>query len=476
MRLSWVLVHFRLLVFAANLFSVMGMFNKRAHPTHEENDSDAKRLRTALADAFLTNDLDGQRMQTIFNLQHRVGTTGFRKLAKAGKFGAIKGNIARDLRTTLLKGSKWPSLYFAPVRCWDAKKQQTVVHRIPIILPHEVVAALWQRSSNKDVLYSESSMSASAKKHLAYCKQQLQKDEVIGLGLWGDGCPVKFDRSQSLEVFAFNLPGAAEGELKNMRWPVTGVHKHFCLTHDTLDDILEIVSWSLRCLAEGHMPNCRHDGGAWTKSDAQRKKKANKPIPTAALVELRGDWAFYKAVLRLPQFNELDGMCWRCSCTPSTWRDCSAGAPWRDSTLNHWQFLQRLNRQGRTCCPIFSAPYFLISIVAIDWLHTVDKGTAADYLGNLMWMIVERLPQSARKARVGALFQDILQYYRTYPCDSQLQDLTPGVIRVKSKRPCFYSKAAEARCLIPWISQAANYLDATDPFEASVLQYGKHLE
>ena len=91
------------------------------------------------------------------------------------------------------------------------------------------------------MLYSESSMSAGAKKHLAYCKQQLQKDEVIGFGLWGDGCPVKFDRSQSLEVFAFNLPGAGEGELNNMRWPVTGVHKHFCLTPDSLDDILESV-------------------------------------------------------------------------------------------------------------------------------------------------------------------------------------------------------------------------------------------
>ena len=138
------------------------------------------------------------------------------------------------------------------------------------------------------------------------------------------------------------------------------------------------------------MPGQRHDGSAWKPADSQRQKAAGQTIPTAVLAELRADWGFLKSCFRLPQYNGTAGMRWRCNCTPSTRRDCTAQAPWRKTTLNHWQFMQRLNKLGLTVSPLFSCPSFRMSAVAIDWLHTVDKGTAADYLGNVSWMLQKK--------------------------------------------------------------------------------------
>lgn len=267
------ILHYRLLLVVGLLVSCFGMFSKRAHPNHESTDQPHKRLRTELADAFLSNSIDGHKTRRIFDLTDQLGIAGFGKLAKAGNRGLAPNHIARDMTRTLLHGSKWPTLYYAPIRCWNAKKQKIVVHWLPFILPHEALAQMYARCSDVDKLYCVDNMSKAAQKHLEFAKKELNKQKLIGLGIWGDGCPVKFDRSESLEVFCWSLPGGA-GELKNMRVPITAIHKHFCHSHDSLDDILSVVAWSFRCLAQGRMPGCRHDGSAWKQSDSKRAKSA----------------------------------------------------------------------------------------------------------------------------------------------------------------------------------------------------------
>ena len=119
-----------------------------------------------------------------------------------------------------------------------------------------------------------------------------------------------------------------------------------------------------------------------------------------------------------------------------------------------------------------------MSVVAIDWLHTVDKGTAADYIGNLMWLLQQKkMPGSTVEQRVGEVFKDIVEYYKEANPDTQLQDLTPGMIRTGSTSPCFHGKAAEARFLVPWaVRAAAKFLDPTDAFENTVIQCGLELQ
>lgn len=132
---------------------------------------------------------------------------------------------------------------------------------------------------------------------------------------------------------------------------------------------------------------------------------------------------------------------------------------------------------GLSLSPLFSSPCFRSTIVQIDWLHTVDQGTAAEYLGNFMFLLQAKLPGATFKERVSSLFREIVQYYSECPCDSELQYLTPGMIRVGSKSPKLNCKAAVARQLIPWaVRAAARHLDAEDDFEATVQQCGLELQ
>ena len=49
--------------------------------------------------------------------------------------------------------------------------------------------------------------------------------KLIGVGIWGDGAPCNWDRSDSIEVFSMLLPGLSE-EWRNLRIPLTGLSKN----------------------------------------------------------------------------------------------------------------------------------------------------------------------------------------------------------------------------------------------------------
>jgi hypothetical protein len=154
---------------------------------------------------------------------------------------------------------------------------------------HEVIHKIATRS-DKDKLLSTIGMEPRTQEHLERCKQELNAQELLGLGLWIDGCPFNWDRSQSLEVVSFSLPGL-EGRDGALRIPCTVIPKGWVATDETFDDILEIIVWSLRQLAVGVHPSSRHDHKAWQPGDQTRRSRAGKPLKMkAVLVEVRGDW------------------------------------------------------------------------------------------------------------------------------------------------------------------------------------------
>ena len=52
-------------------------------------------------------------------------------------------------------------------------------------------------------------------------------NDLLVWGLWVDGVPVKFDRSESLECISLKLPHLNETDSKTMRLPVTRINKNF---------------------------------------------------------------------------------------------------------------------------------------------------------------------------------------------------------------------------------------------------------
>ena len=76
----------------------------------------AKRLRANIADLTLSNQISGQRAQSLINDAHSAGVGGFRDLS-----GTVDRNSRRNITRKLLKGSKWPKRYEALIRAKNAK-------------------------------------------------------------------------------------------------------------------------------------------------------------------------------------------------------------------------------------------------------------------------------------------------------------------------------------------------------------------
>ena len=169
---------------------------------------------------------------------------------------------------------------------------------VAFLLPHEVVASL-ANASDMASLCECANLDGEDKDHLAKWKAKLNTESVVPLGLWIDGAPCNFYRSESSESVCINFPGSAAN--RTMRIPVTAITKRHLLKQQSFDEILEVVAWSFRCLSEGKYPTCRHDGSDFNKWDAKRKRLASNPLGACGLlVQARGDWKMYKRHLSPP--------------------------------------------------------------------------------------------------------------------------------------------------------------------------------
>jgi hypothetical protein len=431
------------------------MYSKRQLPSDLGNVEPGKRFRNNIADLFLSNDISAKRTQTIFSDAEIAGTAHVKQLAKPGSRGTNR-NIHRDLLRKLSKNNKgWPPLYNARVRVFDPKKQKEVKTWLSFSLPHELLGAILSKS-DATLFYNKDNWNDNIKHHMEFACAELGVQQLIPLGLWGDGCPCNWDRSQSIEVFTMNFPGLS-GDHGNIRLPITAINKKFCVTHNTFDDILAIVAWSLRFCALGKYPSSRHSGAAFRPSDNFRRRRAGKDLGgQAVLAEIRGDWAFLKDCFRMPGWNEKSGCCWRCRVRPDEIRNASSAAPWRSERLSHWDLMQMMIAKGHGICPLFSAPCIRSWIFQIDWLHTVDLGVAQDFLGNLFKLCLPKMDGRNLKARCANLFLLIQEYYRRKGVENKLDNLTLTMIYTAKKAPKLKTKGAETRGLIDFAVELSN--------------------
>eukprot|EP00972_Heterocapsa_arctica_P075928 11197538-Heterocapsa_arctica.AAC.1 len=167
----------------------------------------AKRLKHNLADLFLSGQVSGHRSQTLFE-DAAVKFDNVQGLAKAGCNGKFANNCARDLSRKLLKDSEWPRPYMASVRVLDVATQLPHVVQVPLILPHELVAALVKKAGGASGLLRQAGLNDDIKSHLAKAEQELgaQHGHLLACALWGDGVPYNWDRTQSLDVFTLSFP------------------------------------------------------------------------------------------------------------------------------------------------------------------------------------------------------------------------------------------------------------------------------
>ena len=256
------------------------MLSKGKRPYDESELPAACRLRENIRDIFASNTLPAARVQSLLNDASDAGVDDCRE------FRGIPRNVARNLRRSFLKRCLWPDLYHATVRVLDRTTGGEKESSIAFLLPHEIVHKL-RKHGHTDVLTYTGGLDPVAGKHFRSCKLSAGDVPLVPIGLWGDGVPCNWDRTESVEVVSMNLPGQ-DGQWGPLRIPLVAISKKD-VGPNTMDDLMGVIAWSLRYLAAGVWPSSRHDGSAL---DGKRLNKKGSLGIRGALVEVRGDWLF----------------------------------------------------------------------------------------------------------------------------------------------------------------------------------------
>ena len=129
-----------------------------------------------------------QEATTAFK-QAGSASTEVGKLATAGKDGAIRGNVSRDVMNTLGKSSDLPETYTTKTVFWDSVNNKQIHDDMDFLIPCEIVE---QRIEKDGDMSSWTSLPANSP-HSVTKGEWTRKNGVVDAdnfivgGLWGDG-------------------------------------------------------------------------------------------------------------------------------------------------------------------------------------------------------------------------------------------------------------------------------------------------
>jgi len=424
--------------------------------------SKGDKFRKYVSEYFLSNKLSALQAHDFASAATEAGAVGSEDLAKCGASGKHPQNMHRDMLRVLLKNSMWPTEYWADVRVIDPDTQEEHVVSFPFLLPHEVVHHLWKMDPGIVESFRADPRTALGRVVSESCsKTGLDPLTVLPIGLHGDGAPFAAKMRDSLEQFSWNLCS----QPTSTRIVYTAVPKKF-VGANTMEAILAVFTWSMKCLALGKMPVARHDGSEFVSSDRLSSKKQQSRVQlagvsigvTACLVQVRGDWAFFKSVFHLPSWSS-EQICWLCKATKSLGSPLDfRGKAWKNARYQEGEFAALLLQLGLLSI-IFQSPGFVIKYFLIDWLHAIDLGVSQTVIGNLFHEVCELLPGSTRKDRVNALWPRLKKWFAETHPPSKLDGLMPEMLKLPGKKPKLRSKAGESRYLIPFATALAKEFD-----------------
>ena len=417
---------------------------------------------------FLTKKLSGPDVQTLAALASAAGATGVHKIAKAGKTGVARKNIARDISRATMKSIKVPEPYMVTIPLLDRHKGERIYMDHPVLLPHEMVGHLI--STGQASLEHMTNLAARTDQTLDkrlrnFCQaHNLNPKETIPLGFHGDGVPYQKSshRDASTEVFSWIVLADMDGR----RYMFSDVHKDFlcncgCRGRCTMDALMAVFVWSMQVLFGGKSPMARHDG---TPLDPARAAKAGHELGfRGLLMQARGDWAWFHQVLAFPHWVA-DKICWRCRASMKGEMSYTNGgpkAPWRATRYKAGEFLAQQLAQGLHVSPLFECPGFSVEDVSIGVLHCMDLGVTQDIIGNIFLEAITTLdwPGRSMADKVKTLWLRMQSFYKANRTNNRLQSVTLNTFRpFPNQPPKLKAKGGETRGLVGFGVMLANEL------------------
>ena len=430
-----------------------------------------------MGDLLTNNAVSGRRGLDLLRDAEAAGAAGlqFAHRSSTESAGATTANASRFTRNFFTKRTAWPPEYRAQIRVRKRRgKLGETKSWMSFRLPRELLCTL-HHFGGAEVIADRRGLDQVSLAHMQSVDGQMD-GKAIPIGFWQDGVPVNWDRTVSLEIFTISLPGQS-GEWRNLRLPLTALLKHQIGEH-TMDDICDVIAWSLRWLALGKHPPSRHDNQAWLSSDAQRKRAVGQALPCkAVLAQIRGDWKMFKELFKLPRWDEKGGCCFRCWVKPNEIADqVGLSAPWRQNRKSWGDVIGCILRSGCKVNPLFQAPYVSLRVIRIDWLHAADMGVSADFQGGTLWHLQAKVAGSTVTKRVSELNDKLHEFYEANGARDRLKCLGARVIKRDKKAPKLKMQGALCRAMVPFTLKMAEELcDLADPLDQAVYHGMYHL-
>jgi hypothetical protein len=425
-------------------------------------------LSRELLKLFAQGHLTGTQVQS---LARAAWTDGWghmnplaKQLAKPGVDLTKAGNIARDV----INAAKEHGICCSRAEPYVVELPDNK-GSLNIFLPHEVYPNMTEDNLDAWCL-SQATLDAGKELGLLLGKWAAHTDvgftgdltKVGVLGMHCDGVAyttsLRAGVARTILVASWNIISAESDLRRNKRQPLFVIRKERlckcgCGGYHTLQLLFQVVAWSLQCMLAGQAPDCRHDSSPWTEFDNKVRIASGLPLPTAALLQVRGDWEWLTECFKLRSYNS-HNFCWMCDATLTPgelcYHDFSPSAQHRDTMFTHQTYLQKCTQEAVQPSTIFRCPGVGLEHLCVDSMHAGDLGTFQDALGSLFWVEISHKGWH-RNIRTGLirLNEDLKRFY-TANKDDKLSSLHPIVlsqIKSDSHYPNLKSKAAQCRHL-----------------------------
>ena len=405
-------------------------------------------------------------------------TTGSMMLASLGTFGKYPQNCERDYhrmqKRVRLHANINLDITYEKIEMKTCVGNKVEQQEIGFLLPHEVLAFLhehqpaWEHAilggddQRKCSDFWQFYADNNAEWYLAHPVSTLSPEDrakTIPIGLHGD------------DVHVYKT--SARHKAVTMCWNSVFAHhlgsmlSRFCLfmlpyekmVPGSLNQALEIISWSLQACFRGEWPMFRHDGGVPTGDAFRNRGKKIASGFRMALSQIRGDMKFLKELFMFKSSYAHNNCCHRCVASKviamfSFKNVFLPYAQWLNNMYTHESIMEKC---FPFICSLAEIEGFHFSRVLQDALHGLNLGPAAHMVGGTL-ALLSNLGRT-RDIALMQLWNRFHEWCREHHVGHCVPTFTSGMISMASKKggasrkvPEWKCKAHNCRLVAMWLS------------------------
>lgn len=228
---------------------------------------------------------------------------------------------------------------------------------------------------------------------------------------------------------------------------------------ETMDVLMDFLTWSLNHLFEGTWPN------GVGKPGELRHVMQGRPLfgPwRGAFAGLKGDWKFLKELLKSKRSYNSSFVCFKCfACNhqePLAFTDVREAATWRYTVERQEHYLANTPEDQRS--PLVRLRGFDVALILPDLLHVCYLGVGRDVCGSALEVMAQQ--EAWGPGAPNECLQLALNLHKTWLSANRLgtcslDDLTLQKLHSGDRTfPEFPGKGIDVKLMLPWLAMEAS--------------------